>query len=363
HASVGFMDYEDDRVKDPALGVEFDDDLFGSIGLGYRFDNPWGIELVYNYGEADTDPKSTTDITYQGIHLDGLYHFDNDSNVTPYLAFGGGYVENELDDGTASTTPDETNLNAGGGVKIALNDLLSLRGDLRAFREFDEHHVDLAASIGLQFLFGGKNAGRAAIASAGVAAAAAQPAVADGDKDGVPDDRDNCPITPKGIQVGANGCALDDDGDKVPNHRDKCPGSEAGSLVDATGCYVMLKVDKQIRLMVNFANNSAEVTPEYYSEIGRVAEFMKQYPATRVVIEGHTDSRGAAAYNQQLSERRAAAVAKTLVNRFNVATERVASVGYGEAKPVGDNETADGRAANRRVVAVVSATAEKRATK
>lgn len=370
--SVGFMDYEDDRSMDPAFsggtpnlgGAEIDDDLFGSLGLGYRFASPWGIELVYKYGEADTDPKSPVDVTYQGVHLDGLYHFDNDSNVTPYLAFGGGYVEAELESGSTSITPDETNLNAGGGLKIALSDLLSLRADLRAFREFDEHHVDVAASLGLQFLFGGKDSGRAAAASAAAAsAAAAKPAAkpADSDGDGVADDRDNCPNTPKGIQVGGTGCALDDDGDKVPNHRDKCPGSEAGSLVDATGCYVMLEVDKQIQLKVNFANNSAEVTPDYNSEIARVADFMKKYPQTKVVIEGHTDSRGSAKYNQQLSERRAAAVAKALVNRFDVAAERVASVGYGEAKPVANNESADGRAANRRVVAVVSATVEKRA--
>ncbi|MGB5324774.1 MAG: porin family protein, partial [Pseudomonadales bacterium] len=142
--SVGFMDYEDDRNTDPdspVPGKELDDDLFGSIGLGYRFDSPWGIELVYQYAETETDENAPTiDVNYQGVHLDGLYHFDNDSNITPYLAFGGGWAEVEND--ATSGTNDETNLNAGGGVKIALNDLLSLRGDLRAFREFDEHHVD-----------------------------------------------------------------------------------------------------------------------------------------------------------------------------------------------------------------------------
>lgn len=361
--SVGFMDYEDDRSMDPAIGVEFDDDIFGSIGLGYRFDSPWGIELVYDYAEIDTDPKSTVDITHQGVRLDGLYHFDNDSNVTPYLAFGGGYVENKLEGPSGSTTPDETNLNAGGGVKIGLSDLLSLRADLRAFREFDERHIDMAASLGLQFLFGGSDSDKAAAAAAAAAAARQAARPADSDNDGVPDDRDQCPITPKGVQVGANGCALDDDGDKVPNHRDKCPGSEAGSLVDATGCYVMLEVAKKIKLEVNFANDSAVVKPEYNSEIQRVADFMKQYPETKVVIEGHTDSSGPADYNQKLSERRAAAVAKALVNRSGVDAARVASIGYGESKPVGNNQTKAGRAANRRVVAVVTATDKERAKK
>ena len=88
---------------------------------------------------------------------------------------------------------------------------------------------------------------------------------------------------------------------------------------------------------------------------------MREYPQTSVVIEGHTDDRGQASYNQQLSEKRARNVAATLVNRFGVATDRVTSVGYGEARPTASNASAEGRAANRRVVAVISATVQKRA--
>ena len=353
--SIGMFDYEDDRINDPVRPAELDHDLFGSLGVGYRFNSPWALELVYKYGETETTTATPSDVDYQGIHVDGLYHFDNDSRITPYLAFGGGYAETEADD--TSKTIDETNLNAGGGFKFALNDLLSLRADLRAFREFDEHYVDLAASLGLQFLFGGSSAAPVAVAAAPIAAAV----IADTDKDGVADSSDRCAKTPMGTQVDANGCALDADGDGVANHRDNCPDSEVGSLVDAKGCYVTLTVNKEIQLKVNFANNSDEVTPEYYAEIQRVADFMRQYPMTSVVIEGHTDSRGSASYNQQLSERRAYQVASTLVSRFNITGRRVASAGYGEVRPIANNDTANGRAANRRVVAVVSATVEERA--
>ena len=100
---------------------------------------------------------------------------------------------------------------------------------------------------------------------------------------------------------------------------------------------------------------------EYISEIQAVANFMTAYPATAVVVEGHTDSRGAADYNQSLSEQRAEAVAGVLVNNFSIASSRVSAIGYGEARPVADNETTEGRSDNRRVVAVISATVEKRA--
>ncbi|MNU03582.1 Outer membrane porin F precursor [compost metagenome] len=72
-------------------------------------------------------------------------------------------------------------------------------------------------------------------------------------------------------------------------------------------------------------------------------------------MEGHTDSVGTYAYNQKLSERRAAAVRDVLVNQYGVADARVSSVGYGESRPVADNATDAGRAVNRRVEAEVEA--------
>ena len=142
---------------------------------------------------------------------------------------------------------------------------------------------------------------------------------------------------------------------------DASPDTEAGARVNAVGCYIMLKGSKEIELNVNFANNSSVVEAAYFDEIRAVADFMKQYPVTEAVIEGHTDSSGSEAYNQQLSERRANKVADVLVEEFNVDAGRVSAIGYGEARPIADNDTAAGRSANRRVVAVISATVEERA--
>jgi len=121
---------------------------------------------------------------------------------------------------------------------------------------------------------------------------------------------------------------------------------------------LMLKEAVSIELKIQFDTNSAEIKPVYDELIRRVANFMREYPNTEAVIEGHTDSRGADAYNQDLSRRRAESVKNYLVEKFGVSPARLTAVGYGESKPIADNDTKEGRQKNRRVVAVISAMKE-----
>ena len=111
----------------------------------------------------------------------------------------------------------------------------------------------------------------------------------------------------------------------------------------------------RVELDVKFDFDKAQVKQESYGDIKALADFMKQYPQTSTVVEGHTDSVGSDAYNQGLSERRANAVREVLVNQYGVESNRVQAVGYGESRPVADNATAEGRAINRRVEAEVEA--------
>ncbi len=87
--------------------------------------------------------------------------------------------------------------------------------------------------------------------------------------------------------------------------------------------------------------------------VDRLAQFMRDYPERSVRIEGHTDAAGSDDANQALSERRAQAVREALVQRGLEAT-RIGAVGYGEARPIAGNETAEGRQQNRRVEIVIS---------
>jgi outer membrane protein OmpA-like peptidoglycan-associated protein len=96
-----------------------------------------------------------------------------------------------------------------------------------------------------------------------------------------------------------------------------------------------------------FDFDSATLKPGAYGELERVADVLKRYPDTTIVVEGHTDSRGSEAYNQTLSERRAEAVRTALVG-MGVAPERIDAIGYGESRPISSSD-----AMNRRVTITI----------
>ncbi len=100
---------------------------------------------------------------------------------------------------------------------------------------------------------------------------------------------------------------------------------------------------------VYFATGSAEIMPESDPMLAAVATLIKAHPDWKLTVEGHTDSIGSAAYNQDLSERRAGAVRAALVSRYGVSAAKLSSKGYGFTRPVESNATVEGRAHNRRV--------------
>jgi len=99
---------------------------------------------------------------------------------------------------------------------------------------------------------------------------------------------------------------------------------------------------------ITFATNSADLNAGFYDVLNSVGLVLNEFEQTVVEVAGHTDSTGTDAYNQQLSERRAASVASYLATR-GVLRDRFIEVGMGEARPIADNSTEAGRQANRRV--------------
>jgi OOP family OmpA-OmpF porin len=174
----------------------------------------------------------------------------------------------------------------------------------------------------------------------------------DSDGDGVPDNLDKCPNTPKGVKVDRNGCPLDSDGDGVPDHLDKCPGTPRGVPVDATGCppegITVHGNEWMVTGAVLFDVNKWALKPAGKQVLIRAAEFLKANQQWIVEIQGHTDSRGPKAWNMTLSQRRAESVKEHLVN-LGVPADRLLATGYGPADPIAANDTAEGRARNRRV--------------
>lgn len=110
-----------------------------------------------------------------------------------------------------------------------------------------------------------------------------------------------------------------------------------------------------IALEVQFDTAKDVVKPQYDDQLKKVADFLKAYPASKAEIEGHTDNVGQAAYNKDLSQRRAAAVRQALINRFGCDGSRLSAAGYGPEKPLVANDTPANRAVNRRVVATFTA--------
>jgi OOP family OmpA-OmpF porin len=176
----------------------------------------------------------------------------------------------------------------------------------------------------------------------------------DSDGDSVVDGMDRCPNTPRGVKVDARGCPLDSDGDGVYDHLDRCANTPEGAKVDEWGCALQLKEVVSIELNLEFDVNRAEIKPIYDEHLKKVADFMKAYPHTQAVIEGHTDSSGTDEYNLKLSQKRAEAVMYYLVENFGISMDRVKAMGFGETDPIADNDTEVGRQRNRRVVATIS---------
>jgi OOP family OmpA-OmpF porin len=162
----------------------------------------------------------------------------------------------------------------------------------------------------------------------------------DSDGDGVPDYLDQCPDTPEGVEVDKWGCPLDSDGDGVPDYLDKCPNTPPGVAVDADGCSDMDRV--------HFDFGKANVKPEYSKLLMTVAEMLKANPDVKMEIQGHTDSIGTEEFNLVLSKQRAVAVRTYLIDQ-GVNPDQLQTNGFGFSRPIADNDTDEGRAMNRRV--------------
>jgi len=106
-------------------------------------------------------------------------------------------------------------------------------------------------------------------------------------------------------------------------------------------------------LSINFDIGKALIRPEYHDEVARVGEFMKKYPTTTAVIEGHTDKVGTSNLNLETSQRRAESVVNYLVEKCGIDSSRLSAKGYGSTRPVVNNSTEAGRQKNRRIEAII----------
>ncbi len=171
----------------------------------------------------------------------------------------------------------------------------------------------------------------------------------DTDGDGVMDSKDACPNEAGLIEN--KGCPMvDSDGDGVADDKDLCPNF-IGTVAN-NGCpEVTEEVQKEITDLaraIYFKTGKATFTDETAIRLEGVSKILSDYTNVKFVVEGHTDSTGSDKVNQKISQQRADAVLNYLIEK-GFPAENISAVGYGEAKPIGNNKTSKGRQENRRV--------------
>ncbi|MCA1929168.1 OmpA family protein [Rheinheimera sp.] len=307
--------YLPDGDKTESAEWAFMDEGWGyGVELGYNLDENWALRLEFAKQRLE---QLTTDDKIDGerVGLDVMYNLTN----TGFYVLGG---LKHLD---VDNTDDATALNMGVGYRQYLNERVSLFGEANRLQGIGDSFADANIKLGLSVLFGD-------------APVVAEPTPA-----------------PEPVQAPVVVVA-DSDKDGVPDSNDLCPGTPSTDKVDATGCSIFTEKEVNFTLKAQFDNDSSVIKPEYNAEIADLAAFLKRFPGTDVEIGGHASNVGAAAYNMKLSERRADAVAKVLVNEHGISSSRVSVKGYGVTRPKVEGNTAAAHAANRRIEAVVTAT-------
>jgi len=169
----------------------------------------------------------------------------------------------------------------------------------------------------------------------------------DRDGDSIADIDDKCPSTAG--PVAYDGCP-DTDGDGLHDGRDRCPNSFGP--VATGGCPEIKEEDRRTldiaMRAVQFDTGRSTLKSESFDVLRQIADIMRRYPDYNLTVNGHTDNTGKASSNQQLSERRAKACWEYLTTQ-GISSGRMSFVGYGESRPIADNNTLRGRTLNRRV--------------
>lgn len=209
--------------------------------VGYFFTRDLSMEFTLAYTATEYDISRTRPLfnmmldgqSFDMFHFrfEGLYHFETVADrFVPYVSLGAGFA---LLNGAAVSNKLDSEFTLGLGMKIFILDNLAFRADARyvimldkwleltrvgnrIFHAGSTHYNNLETTFGLSYLFGG--------------------AAKDQDGDGVPNDLDACPDTPRGVIVDGRGCPLDSDRDGVFDGIDQCPDTPRGAWVDSRGC-------------------------------------------------------------------------------------------------------------------------------
>jgi len=311
----GFLESPDgSRNVDSGLGANYA--YGGSIGQ----ERAWEMRLFA--GTRETGLAGRTDFYQYGLGGDLFQYFGNTSTGHPFVLLGAGGILNDVD-------PDDEDgpsayLSAGAGWRGAPWKGWGIRAryEVRAtYDTFDSGQTDLLAGVTLE----------------------------------IPAERTKIVIQEKLVEVEKivevikevpMAAPADHDADGIADAVDTCPDTVAGASVEADGC--VRKAQVVALPNIEFAYEKAELTGAGRETLGQVVRFMNDQPEITLEVWGHTDAKGAELYNLRLSQKRAAAV-EAFLTESGIDAGRVKSAGFGETRPLADNETEEGRERNRRV--------------
>lgn len=292
-----------------------DDEIGGRLSAGKNFGDYFALELYGFYYDGMSLDATGGNADISGLGASALF-FPARDILPVYALVGGGDGQYDFSN---TGSQDAQYYEVGAGYMFPLNDYgLKLRAEYR-YRS-----TNVAANNGQQDFYNN-------IVSVGIQVPLGQPATAA--------ETEPAPTPAK---------PADTDGDGVIDSKDECPATPSGVEVDADGCPIE-KTAPIVLQGVHFKFDSAKLTSDAQTRLNNVTAALHASPSVDFSIGGHTDSIGNEAYNRKLSSRRARSV-KTYLVKHGVKEGHITSVtGYGESRPVATNETAAGRALNRRV--------------
>ena len=337
-----FMNLINSKVIDPSLSVGggytfFGDSSYGTVnpgaGLTFWFTENIGLSLATAYKKSFGDREDAAGVP------DAPSHFQHTAGLT--FKFGGKDTDGDGIYDKDDACPEVAGLKQFNGCPDTDGD------GIQDSEDACPEVAGLAALKGCPDTDGDGIADKddACPEVAGLAALNGCP---DADGDGVADKDDKCP-TVAGPKENA-GCPWPDtDGDGVLDKDDKC--IDVRGTVANQGCpevseEVMMKLNEYSRTIL-FDSGKSTFKKQTYPTLQSITAILKEYPYSRFLIEGHTDSDGSNEMNQTLSENRAHAVENYLIEN-GIAADRLKHTGFGETKPVATNKTAKGKAMNRR---------------
>lgn len=309
-------------VESPDSGRGVDSGVGAHYGYGRSYGGKRAWELRLFGATLETGIAGRTDFYQYGAGFDALQYFGNTAGGHPFVLGGLGAVLNDVD-------PDDADgvsgyLGAGLGWRSAPWKGWGIRHrfELRAvYDTFESGQTDVLFGVALEI-----PAEREKIV--------VQEKIVEREK--IVEVIKEVPVPPP----------ADRDGDGIPDALDQCPDTVGGASVEADGCVRQAQV--VVLPNIEFAYDRAELTADGKQTLDQVVRFMNDQPEIVLEVWGHTDAKGAEIYNLRLSQKRAAAVVQHLVNT-GVAADRMKSAGFGETRPLADNETEEGRERNRRV--------------